>query len=140
MPGKKGCASLQKSEERLTFQIRLVLLNLWELYRNFNDMYPDVMVGFSKLTELRPPYCILAGVNCTHSLCVCTIHENVKLLFESMELCGLETSDETSIQSYQHCIAHTMCHECQYVTLESVINAQEIHQCRYCFRVYRMTI
>uniref|UniRef100_A0A1X7VAM1 Uncharacterized protein n=1 Tax=Amphimedon queenslandica TaxID=400682 RepID=A0A1X7VAM1_AMPQE len=109
MPGKKDCASSQKSEERVTIQNRLVLLNLRELYRNFNDKYPDVKVGFSKLTELRPPYCVLAGVNGTHSFCVCTIHQNVKLLFESMELCGLETSDETSIQSYQHCIAHTMC-------------------------------
>ena len=50
-------------------------------------------MGFSKFTELRPPYCVLAGASGTHCVCVCTIHQNVKLLFESIKLCDLETSD-----------------------------------------------
>ena len=30
--------------------------------------------------ELRPKHCILAGTSGTHSVCVCTIHQNVKLI------------------------------------------------------------
>ena len=66
-------------------------------------------VGFSKFAELHPPYCVLAGASGTHSVCICTIHQNVKLLFESIKLYDLETTDGLSVQSYQHCIAQAVC-------------------------------
>ena len=37
-------------------------------------------IGFSKFAELRPRYCVLAGASGTHSVCICTIHQNVKLM------------------------------------------------------------
>lgn len=39
----------------------------------------------------------------------CTIHQNVKLLFESINLYDLETTDGLSVQSYQHYIAQAVC-------------------------------
>ena len=42
-------------------------------------------------------------------MCVCTIHQNVKLLFESIKLFDLKTSDDLCILSYQHCIAQSIC-------------------------------
>ena len=80
MPGKKDCVSVRKSKGRVTIQKRLVLSNLRELYRNFKDKHPDFKVGFSKFAELRPPNCVLTGASGTHSVCVCTFHQNVKLL------------------------------------------------------------
>ena len=90
-------------------QKRLVLTNLRELHRLFKDRHPEVKVGFSKFSELRPPHCVLAGASGTHSVCVCTIHQNVKLLFESIKLSDLETSDSLCVRSYQHCIAQSIC-------------------------------
>lgn len=109
MPGKKDCVSVRTSQGRVTMQKRLVLTNLRELFRLFKERHPEIKVGFSKFAELRPPYCVLAGASGTHSVCVCTIHQNVKLLIESIKLCDLETSDGLSVQSYQHCIAQAIC-------------------------------
>ena len=39
----------------------------------------------------------------------CTIHQNVKLLFESIKLYDLETTDGLSVQSYRHYIAQAVC-------------------------------
>ena len=109
MPGKKDCISVRKPEGRVTIQKRLVLTNLRELYRSFKDKHLETRVGFSKFAELRPPNCVLAGASGTHSVCVCTIHQNVKLLFESIKLFDLKTSDDLCILSYQHCIAQSIC-------------------------------
>ena len=37
-------------------------------------------IGFSKFAELRPKECVIAGSSGTHSVCVCTTHQNVKLM------------------------------------------------------------
>ena len=47
---------------------RFVLCNLKNAYHHFKELHPDVKVGFSKFTQLRPKECVLAG---THSVCVC---------------------------------------------------------------------
>ena len=109
MAGKKDCISVRRPQGTVTMQKRLVLTNLSELYQLFKQRYPEVKVGFSKFAKLCPPYCVLAGASGTHSVCVCTIHQNVKLLFESIKLYDLETTDGLSVQSYQHCIAQAVC-------------------------------
>ena len=79
MPGKKDFVTVRKPDGRVQVQKRLVLCNLRELYRMFKDRHPDEAIGFSKFACLRPKHCILAGASGTHSVCVCTIHQNVKL-------------------------------------------------------------
>ena len=56
---------------------------------------------FSKFAELRPKHCILAGASGTHSVCVCTIHQHLKLMLLSMRLLDLAT--------YHHCLARISC-------------------------------
>ena len=46
----------------------------------FKDKYPKEAIGFSKFAELRPKHCVLAGVSGNHSVCICTYHQNVKLM------------------------------------------------------------
>ena len=77
MPGKKDFVSVKKEGKRQHIQKRLVLSNLREVYREFKESYPDRKIGFSKFAELRPKHCVLAGASGTHSVCVCTIHQNV---------------------------------------------------------------
>ena len=107
MPGKKDCISVRGAEGRITIQKRLILSNLRELYRLFKDKHPEQKIGFSKFAELRPRHCVLAGASGTHSVCVCTIHQNVKLMMQSIK--ELTTSNGTSLQTYQHCISQAIC-------------------------------
>ena len=80
MPGKKDFVSVKKEGKCEHIQKRLVLSDLKEVYREFKKRYPDHKIGFSKFAELRPKQCVLAGASGTHSVCVCTIHQNVKLM------------------------------------------------------------
>ena len=82
MPGKKDYVSISKGVHK---QKRLVLNNLHELYTAFKEKHPDIKVGFSKFCELRPKWCVLAGSTGTHSVCVCSIHQNAKLLVDAMD-------------------------------------------------------
>lgn len=83
LPGKRDSKSvIQKDGKRQHVQKKLVLMNISELYENFKEKYPDVKIGFSKFASLRPQHCVLAGSSGTHTVCVCTIHENVKLMLE----------------------------------------------------------
>jgi len=59
-------------------------MNLNELYQLFKMEYPDDKVGLSKFCMLRPQECITVGCRGTHSVCVCTIHQNVKLMLTAL--------------------------------------------------------
>lgn len=37
-------------------------------------------VGFTKFCELRPKWCVTVGAAGMHSVCICMIHQNVKLM------------------------------------------------------------
>ena len=65
---------------------RLVLCNLKEFYAANKLKFPEHKIGFSKFASLRPKWCILAGPKRTHSVCVCTIHQNVKLMLSAIGL------------------------------------------------------
>ena len=63
----------------------LLLCDLKELSSACKKHYPDVKIGFSKFCSLRPKWCILVGQSGTHSVCVCTIHQNVTLMLNAMK-------------------------------------------------------
>ena len=63
---------------------------------------------FSTFAMLRPYKCdsVLADSSGTHSVCVCSLQQNAKLMF-----CGskIATLSEGAISHYQHCLAAIMC-------------------------------
>nr|XP_047122569.1 uncharacterized protein LOC124806053 [Hydra vulgaris] len=77
MPGKKGYVSIKKN---VHMQKRLLLCNLKELFVAFKCKNPEIKIGFSRFCTLRPKWCITVGASGTHSVCVCAIHQNLKLL------------------------------------------------------------
>lgn len=83
MPGKKDFVSIKENGVRRHEQKRLVLCNLREIYELFKTNYPNNRIGFSTFADLRPENCILAGASGTHSVCVCTIHQNPKLMLDA---------------------------------------------------------
>ena len=60
--------------------IRLILCNLKVLYAAYKFKY------FLKFCSLQPKWCVPAGPKGTHSVCVCTIHQNVKLILGAIGL------------------------------------------------------
>ena len=85
LPGAKDYKSVKELDgQRVHKQKRLILMNLNELYENYKTKYPDDKVGLSKFCMLRPKECITVGCRGTHSVCVCTIHQNVKLMLSAL--------------------------------------------------------
>lgn len=83
LPGAKDKVSIKRN---VYMQKRLILCNLRELYSCFKWENPNINIGFSKFCTLRPKWCILAGAAGTHSVCVCSIHQNVKLLLDAIQI------------------------------------------------------
>ena len=77
LPGKKDYVSIQKGVHK---QKWLVLCNLHELFVAFKERNPGMKIEFSKFCALRPKWCVIAGLSGTHSVCVCTTHQNTILL------------------------------------------------------------
>jgi hypothetical protein len=42
--------------------------------------HPTVSIGFSRVAELYPKLCSLAGAKGTHTACVCVIHQKIILM------------------------------------------------------------
>ena len=61
------------------------LCSLQELYTAFKQKHPNVNIGFPKICALRPKWCVLAHSKMTHSVCVCSAHQNVVLLVDAMD-------------------------------------------------------
>ena len=61
------------------------LCNFQELYTAFKEKHPNVDIGFSKFCAFGPKWFILAGSKMTHSVCVCSAHQNVVLLVDAMD-------------------------------------------------------
>jgi hypothetical protein len=100
MPGKRDFITTIINGEKTQIQTQLMLSNLKEIYAKFKDQYSEIKIGFSKFAELRPKNCILAGGSGTHSVCVCTINQNFKLMLDGCKICKLSGKDIT----YKHSI------------------------------------
>ena len=62
----------------------LLLYNLKELYSAYTSHYPKNKIGFLKFASLCHKWCSLDGPKETHSVCVCTIHQNLKLMLSAI--------------------------------------------------------
>lgn len=109
MPGMKDTVSIKVNGEKVKLQKRLVLCNLRELYRLYVEKYVDNSIGFSKFATLRPPNCVLAGASGTHSVCVCTYHQNFKLMVDAAHLLELTANSDEPLRTYKDCITSIVC-------------------------------
>ncbi|KYM96890.1 hypothetical protein ALC62_12427 [Cyphomyrmex costatus] len=110
LPGMKDFVSVRnKDGSREHVQKRLILSNLSELYEKFRNDYPDVKIGISKFCELRPRHCVLAGSSGTHTVCVCTHHENVKLMIDAINLQAITKDTDLPLKSYSDCLQEITC-------------------------------
>lgn len=90
MPGKKDSVSISKN---VHVQKRLLLANLKELYSALNL----TSLGLKLVFQNSATYVqngVLVGSPGTHSVCVCTIHQNVNLLLLA---CNIEETSQDLI-------------------------------------------
>jgi len=132
MPGIKDYISVKRDELRVHAQKRLILGNLKELYIAFKEKHPGHKIDFSKFADLRPKECILAGRNGTHSVCVCTIHQNFKLMIIGAYLTEL-TDDKTHLiylRSYKTIISKIVCDSptsaCYFLKCQNCLGIEKI--------------
>lgn len=109
MPGKKDYVSVKINGKRTQVQKRLLLVNLRELYQSFTEKYQHVKCSFSKFAALRPKHCVLAGASGTHSVCVCAIHENVRLLIDGSNIKNLTANSSNPMQTYHDFLKRMIC-------------------------------
>ena len=86
----------------------------FKLYELFKEQNPELKIGFSKFCALRLKWCVTAGLSGTHSVCVCTIHQNAKLLVDAIEMS----------HTYKELIAMIVC-DCDNKTCM-------VHRCKKC--------
>ena len=109
MPGKKDCLNNLQNGEKMKIQKRLVLGNLREVYQQFKASNSEGKVGFSKFAMLYPKECVLVGSSGTHSVCICTTHNNAKLMITGSKMDSVTGNEEVPLKHYSHAIAMTMC-------------------------------
>lgn len=86
-----------------------MLCTVGEVYQFSKDSHPDCPVGYSKFASLRPIHCILPGASGSHTICVCVIHQNVKLLLNAL---NLEALDNSGVGwSYKEILKRMVCRE-----------------------------
>lgn len=108
MPGKKDFVSVKADGKRVHVQKFLILNTLRECFVLFKERHPEQKIGFSKFCELRPKHCVLPGSAGTHSVCVCTIHQNAKLMMAQCKLPEL-TNQEIPIKTYKDLTNRMVC-------------------------------
>ncbi|KYN21878.1 hypothetical protein ALC57_05740 [Trachymyrmex cornetzi] len=109
MPGKKDVVSVKNENGRSLVQKRLLLLDLKGLFCLYKERNQDFPIGFSKFALLRPKECILPGASGTHSVCVCIIHHNCKLLLDAIDIEKLTKNSENPIKNYKDVLRQITC-------------------------------
>ena len=139
-PGKKDCVSVRDQDGvKQLKQKRLVLGNPKEIFQKFKELENHPDIGFSTFCSLRPKHCVLAGSSGTHSVCVCTYHQNPTLQLNAIGEPQVQLSDimEKAVCdiSNEACMLRK-CKECpgeQGVTnyVESLPSMQDKDELRY---------
>lgn len=106
MPGKNDCVSIRVDGEKQTVQKRLLLSTLKESYEEFKKRHKDINIGFSKFSLLKPKYCVQLGSSGTHSVCVCTIHQNLKIMMANI---NFDEITDNTFKNYKDCISFVLC-------------------------------
>lgn len=88
-PGRKDRIIIRESNHeggkvKRTEQVRYLLMSLKEAFHKFTEVNPNTKIGLSKFCELRPRRVKLFD-NIPHNVCVCSYHENIRLLLVALK-------------------------------------------------------
>lgn len=111
MPHKKETVTVQIYGYKEKKQKLLLLSDIKVLHMQFKEKYPSFPIDLAKFAELRPKWCITAGTSGTHSVCVCVIHQNVKIMIDAANLRILSKDLKSVLNDYNDCIHFVLCKE-----------------------------
>lgn len=77
---------------------------LWICRDNLRRRIQHFAVSLSKFAQLRPKWCVFAGSSGTHSVCVCTIHQNFKTMLDAARLAEFCKDTKNPIKDHNDCI------------------------------------
>ena len=88
-PGRKDRVIIREvnsegKKEKRTEQIRYMLMSLKEAHVKFVEEHPENKIGLSKFCEMRPTN-VKVFDHIPHHVCVCSYHENVRLLLVALK-------------------------------------------------------
>lgn len=122
LPNKKDVVKIKKDDRIIHVPKRLLLFDIKILFRNFKEENKETQISFTKFAELRPKWCVVAGARGTHSVCVCTIHQNFKAMFDASNLVELTKELSHQLHEFRDCIKYCLCRnpkpECYLRTCE----------------------
>lgn len=75
LPGKFDFVTVREGGVKVKKQKHLILFTLREAYTQFKESNPNIKIGFSKFSNLRPKNVLLPGKSGTHQVCVCKYHQ-----------------------------------------------------------------
>ena len=83
--GKKDFVTIKSSHgKNERHQKILILCNIREAYLQYKSTFLVDKIGLSKFAELRLKWCRTVGQSGSHNVCVCTYHQNVKLILSAV--------------------------------------------------------
>lgn len=110
MPGQKDFVSVFENGTKVRKNKRLLLGNLREMYALFKERHDGIKIGISKFCQLRPRNIILANASGSHNVCVCTKHQNVKLMIDAINLKKLTAGvPNYQLECYKDCLKQMTC-------------------------------
>ena len=71
--------TIEGERVKTTEQVRFMLMSLREAYNKLKEEYPSLKVGLTNFCEWRPAHVKLFD-QIPHQVCICSYHENVRLL------------------------------------------------------------
>ena len=104
-PGRKDFVIVYENNKKEKKQKHYLLTKLKEAYSIFCNENPNFQIGFSKFCDLRPQQVKLMQ-DVPHSACLCSYHENARLL-----LVALNKHDKTIPTEFLDFIAKLVCNQ-----------------------------
>ncbi|XP_058803484.1 uncharacterized protein LOC131671234 [Phymastichus coffea] len=85
--GSKECVTIKvPGQPSEIAQKKILIYDLRDLYNNWKeDSNREVVPCLAFFTSLKPKQCVFAGDPGTHNICVCPIHENIRLKLAAVQ-------------------------------------------------------
>lgn len=109
MPGKNDFVTVRNEGISSQIQKRLMLSSIGECYTEFKRRHPTVKIGKTSFTTLRPKHCKILGVGNQQNVCVCTTHQNMKLMVDQCHFNMLILENQQKFKSYKDVIEFVLC-------------------------------
>ena len=93
-------ALTKKGEVKRIKQVRFMLMSLRKAHSELKDEHPSLKFGLTRFYELRPTH-MKHFDQIPHQVCVCSYHENVRLLLVALkDQIALSIDQGSSIKSF----------------------------------------